>query len=116
MNKFLKNKYVIFGLIGLSFYVYKRITLVKKVPKVKKSVEEIGESSVLDNENKNDEVKVSGDFIKDVEKMDDKTLKRTMETNKKILKRAKMSDKKRQVVKDMLAYMKKEYDNRTRNK
>ena len=48
--------------------------------------------------------------------MDDKTLKRTMETNKKILKRAKMSDKKRQVVKDMLAYMKKEYDNRTRNK
>ena len=57
----------------------------------------------------------SSSFIDDVAKMDNKTLKRTMETNKKILKRAKISAKKKQVVKDMLAYMKKEYDSRTRN-
>ena len=70
----------------------------------------------LKDDEKKDDVKVSSEFIDDVAKMDNKILKRTMETNKKILKRAKMSDKKRQVVKDMLAYMKKEYDNRTRSK
>jgi hypothetical protein len=46
--------------------------------------------------------------------MDNKVLKRTMETNKQMLKRAKMSEKKRGQIKDMLAYMKKEYDKRTR--
>ena len=43
-------------------------------------------------------------------------LKRTIETNKKMLKRAKMSVKKKEQIKSMLKYMQKEYDSRTRNK
>ena len=114
MNKYLKNKFVVFGLIGIAFYIYKRRQLIKTNPKVKKSVEELEETSSFVE--KKYDVKVSSELLDDVAKMDNKILKRTMETNKKILKRAKMSDKKRQVVKDMLAYMKKEYDNRTRSK
>ena len=33
-----------------------------------------------------------------------------------MIKRAKMSEEKRKMIKDMLAYMKEEYDNRTRKK
>jgi tRNA C32,U32 (ribose-2'-O)-methylase TrmJ len=114
IKDYLKNKYVVIGLIGVAFYLYKRRQLVKANPIVEKSVEELDDKSNFSEPK--DDVKVSSSFIDDVAKMDNKTLKRTMETNKKILKRAKMSDKKKQVVKDMLAYMKKEYDSRTRNK
>ena len=92
MNKYLKNKFVVFGLIGIAFYIYKRRQLIKTNPKVKKSVEELEETSSFVE--KKDDVKVSSEFIDDVAKMDNKILKRTMETNKKILKRAKMSEKK----------------------
>ena len=114
ISNYLKNTYVVLGLIGIVFYIYKRRKLIKKNPKVKKSVEELEEKSSFVE--KSDEPKVGQEFIDDVEKMDKTTLKRTMETNKKILKRAKMSDKKRSMIKDMLSYMKTEYDNRTRKK
>ena len=118
MNKYLNNKYIVFGLIGIAFYLYKRNQLLKSNPKAKKSVKKLEEKTNFVAPKEKDvpekEVKVGGKFIKDVEQMDNSVLKRTMETNKKMLKRAKMSDKKREMVKEMLAYMKEEYDNRTR--
>jgi len=119
MNKYLKNKYVIFGIIGLAFYIYKRRQILKSNPKVKKSIEKLEKNSDFEikevkEETPIDNPKVGSQFIEDVASMDNKVLKRTMETNKQMLKRAKMSEKKRGQIKDMLAYMKKEYDKRTR--
>ena len=120
MNKYINNKYILFGVIGIAFYLYKRNQILKSNPKAKKSVEKLEEKTNFvapETEVKEEKVvKVGDKFIKDVEKMDNSVLKRSMETNEKMLKRAKMSDEKRKMIKDMLAYMKEEYDNRTRKK
>ena len=117
MNKYLKNRYILVGLIGLAFYIYKRRQILKKKPQAIKPVEELDKEIKKENLNiVEDEPKVGEKFINDVEKMSNTTLKRTMETNKTMLKRAKLSDKKKEMIGIMLDYMKKEYANRTRNK
>jgi len=118
MNKYLKNKYVLIGLIGIAFYLYKRRQILKTTPKVAKPIKELEEKSNFTPKEEVAEVetKVGEKFIADVEKMDNTTLKRTIETNKKMLKRAKMSSKRKENIKEMLAYMKDEYADRTRNK
>ena len=120
MNKYLKNKYVLIGLIGIAFYLYKRRQIKKVTPKVSKPIEELEEKSNFSSkkvevvEKKAD--KVGEKFIADIEKMDNTTLKRTIETNKQMLKRAKMSSDRKKNIKEMLSYMNDEYADRTRNK
>lgn len=125
MKKYFNNKYILFGLIGIAIYLYK----INQKPKSKISppkdtlifppkdilmVQRESKQEENDLEDENDEeVMVGQNFIDDVKKMDNYLLKRTMETNKKILKRAKMTDKKKEMVKEMLSYMKREYDSRT---
>jgi hypothetical protein len=120
MNKYLKNRYVIIGLLGIAFYLYKRRQILKETPKVSKPIEELEEKSNFSKETKKgksaDPQSVGEKLVKDVEEMDNATLKRTIETNKKMLKRAKMSDKRKDTIKEMLEFMQKEYADRTRNK
>tara|TARA_R110000824_G_scaffold360986_1_gene548746 strand:+ start:75 stop:458 length:384 start_codon:yes stop_codon:yes gene_type:complete len=125
ISDYLKNPYVVIGLIGIAFYIYKRQQFLKDSQKevepeevepeeVETFIDEVEPDEVEPDEE--EELKVGNKFITDVEKMDNKVLKRTMETNKQMLKRAKMSSKRKEMIKDMLSYMKKEYDNRTRKK
>ena len=116
MDKYLKNKYVLIGLIGIAFYLYKRRQILKTTPKVAKPIEELEEKSNFTPKEEEAETKVGEKFIADVEKMETPILKRTIETNKKMLKRAKMSAERKENIKEMLAYMKDEYADRTRNK
>ena len=116
MNKYLKNKYVLIGLIGIAFYLYKRRQIKKATPKVSKPIEELEENSNFTPKEETKETKVGEKFIADVEKMSNEILQRTIETNKKMLKRAKMSPERKENIKEMLAYMKDEYADRTRNK
>ena len=120
MNKYLKNRYVLIGLLGIAFYLYKRRQILKQTPKARKPIEElekIEEKSNFSKETKSvDPNEVGEKLVRDVEKMDNSTLKRTIETNKKMLKRAKMSTKRKDTIKEMLEVMLKEYADRTRNK
>ncbi len=120
MNKYLKNRYVLIGLLGIAFYLYKRRQILKQTPKARKPIEElekIEEKSNFSKETKSvDPNEVGEKLVRDVEKMDNSTLKRTIETNKKMLKRAKMSTKRKDTIKEMLDFMQKEYADRTRNK
>ena len=117
MDKYLKNKYVLIGLIGIAFYLYKRRQILKTTPKVAKPIEELEEkSNFTPKEEEVAETKVGEKFIADIEKMETPTLKRTIDTNKKMLKRAKMSSDRKENIKEMLNFMKDEYADRTRNK
>ena len=41
MNKYLKNRYVLIGLLGIAFYLYKRRQILKQTPKARKPIEEL---------------------------------------------------------------------------
>tara|TARA_Y100000004_G_C8848860_1_gene383838 strand:- start:348 stop:701 length:354 start_codon:yes stop_codon:yes gene_type:complete len=116
MIKYLKNPFVLAGIVGLGVYLYKRQQILSKNPKAEKSVEELqGEVSVeeTDVEQTDSFDGVPTRLKKDVAKMDKKTLKRTIITNQKMLKRARISDKKREQIKKALNYLKQEYKLKT---
>ena len=83
MNKYLKNRYVLIGLVGIAFYLYKRRQILKQTPRVSKPIEELEEKSnfTTKESKKADPSKMADKLVSDVEKMDNKTLKRTIETN-----------------------------------
>lgn len=111
MIKYLKNPFVLAGIVGLGVYLYKRQQILSKNPKAEKSVEELqGEVSVEETDSFDG---VPTRLKKDVAKMDKKTLKRTIITNQKMLKRARISDKKRKQIQKALNYLKQEYKLKT---
>ena len=68
MNKYLKNAYVVLGLVGLGYYVYRRKQILKISPKkANRSVKE------LEEEKKND-IKVGQKLANDVADMSIKEL------------------------------------------
>ena len=121
MNKYLKNPYVVLGVLGIAFYIYKRSQILKHKPQAKESVEEIEEKEIQTEEkeevsNMVDEEKVKTPIPKklreDVKKMDKNTIKRTILTNQKLLKKARIEKEERQHIKNMLSYLKSEYKKR----
>lgn len=121
MNKYLKNPYVVVGLLGIAFYLYKRNQLLKRKPSAAKSVEELEETTnfsppVVVEKKVDEDFEVPKALIRDVKKMDENKLKRTISTNIKMLKRARLSSEKKKKIKQMISYLKKEYARRTRKK
>lgn len=111
MIKYLKNPYVLAGIVGLGVYIYKRQQILSENPKAEKSVEELqGEVSVEETDSFDG---VPTRLKKDVAKMDKKTLKRTIITNQKMLKRARVNDKKRKQIQNALKFLKQEYKLKT---
>ena len=51
MNKYLKNPYVVLGVLGIAFYLYKRNQILKQKPQAKKSVKEIEAEEEAPTEN-----------------------------------------------------------------
>ena len=123
MNKYLKNPYVVLGVLGIAFYLYKRNQILKQKPQATKSVEEIEEEETQTNEIQPKEEEVSNmveeekeksvpipkKLREDVKKMDKHTIKRTILTNQKLLKKARLEKEERQHIKNMLSYLKSEY-------
>tara|TARA_R110000851_G_scaffold200229_1_gene351395 strand:+ start:1173 stop:1514 length:342 start_codon:yes stop_codon:yes gene_type:complete len=112
--RILKNPYILLGLLGIGYFWYKRKQILKTNPAAKKPVEEIKDAFV--GESEPDMISVGKKFVEDVEGMDNKTLQRTIATNKRMLKRAKVSKEKRESIKNMLDYLKDEYDYRVSGK
>jgi len=110
----LKNPYVLLGLLGLGYFWYKRKQILKATPAAKKPVEDMKDAFVSESEP--DMISVGKRFVKDVEGMDNKTLQRTIATNKRMLKRARVSKEKRESIKNMLDYLQDEYDYRVSGK
>ena len=124
MNKYLKNPYVIIGLVGLGFYLYKRRQILSEQPEAEKSVNEIDhKKEILDKtfdplgrvedltteEPKDNFAGVPEKLKRDSAKMSNQTLKRTIITNQKMLKRARLSDGRRKQLIKALEYLKQEY-------
>ena len=82
--RILKNPYILLGLLGIGYFWYKRKQILKTNPAAKKPVEEIKDTFVSEP----DMISVGKKFVEDVEGMDNKTLQRTIATNKRMLKRA----------------------------
>ena len=126
MNKYLKNPYVVLGVLGIAFYLYKRNQILKQKPQAKKSVEEIEEEEIqteeiqpkeeevsnMVDEEKDKSVPIPKKLREDVKKMDKHTIKRTILTNQKLLKKARLEKEERQHIKNMLSYLKSEYKKR----
>ena len=124
MNKYLKNPFVVLGVLGIAFYLYKRNQILKQQPQAKKSVKEIEEEKVEETQtNKEEEVSNMVDEEKkkipipkqlrdDVKAMDKHTIKRTILTNVKLLKKSRLGKEERQHIKNMLSYLKSEYKKR----
>ena len=126
MNKYLKNPYVVLGVLGIAFYLYKRNQILKQKPQAKKSVKEIEAEEETQTENIQateeevsnmvDEEKVKIPIPKklksDVKKMDKHTIKRTILTNVKLLKKARLGKEEKDHIKNMLSFLKSEYKKR----
>ncbi len=112
--RILKNPYILLGLLGIGYFWYKRKQILKTNPAAKKPVEEMKDTFVSESEP--DMIAVGKRFVKDVEGMDNKTLQRTIATNKRMLKRARVSKEKRESIKNMLDYLQDEYDYRVSRK
>jgi hypothetical protein len=107
MDKYLKNPYIIIGLVGLGFYFWKRNQILKAQPNAEKTIEELStDSEDVETDNFSG---IPDKLKRDTKEMDKQTLKRTIITNQKMLKRARMSDKKRNQIKLALKYLKQEY-------
>ncbi|HAI44135.1 MAG TPA: hypothetical protein DCM40_41555 [Maribacter sp.] len=109
MTKYLKNPFVIAGIVGLAFYLYKRKQILSANPEASKPIEETGETQEVSVEETDSFDGVPTRLKKDVSKMDKQTLKRTIITNQKMLKRARISDDKRKQIQKALDYLKREY-------
>ena len=112
--KILKNPYVLAGLLGLGYFWYKRKQILKTNPEAKKPIVEAEEkkSFIADPEM----IKVGKRFVDDVRKMKTQTIQRTIATNKKMLKRARVSTERRKKIKSMLEFLQDEYDYRISRK
>tara|TARA_R110000751_G_scaffold12271_4_gene42233 strand:- start:320 stop:655 length:336 start_codon:yes stop_codon:yes gene_type:complete len=110
--KILKNPYILVGLVVLGYVWYKRKQILKTNPKAKKPILE--ETEAFTEEPKM--IKVGKRFVDDVRKMSTKKIQRTIDTNKKMLKRARVSTDRRKKIKSMLEFLKDEYDYRVGGK
>ena len=107
MNKYLKNPLVIFGTLGVMFWLFTRKKK-KEVIHTPEIVEEV-------EEEEEEEENLDGlpqEFIKDVKKMDKKQIKNTLRTNQAMLKRANVDKEKKEMIVKMLDYLKSEYAKR----
>jgi len=107
MNKYLKNPYILIGLAGLGFYFWKRRQILKDQPNADKPIKELENTS--EEETEDNFSGIPSKLKRDTKEMDKQTLKRTIITNQKMLKRARLSDKKRNQIKNALAYLKQQY-------
>jgi methanogenic corrinoid protein MtbC1 len=107
--KYLKNIYVVLGVVGIGYYLYKRKQIVKKTPKAKKSVVEL-EDNVSEEEIKRiaKENKVPMDLVKDVQSMSQKEIAKTILANQKSLNEEDMSNDERNHLKRMIEFLDKQ--------
>tara|TARA_R110002020_G_scaffold56171_5_gene155645 strand:+ start:778 stop:1119 length:342 start_codon:yes stop_codon:yes gene_type:complete len=112
--KILKNPYILVGLFGLGYFWYKRKQILKSNPKAKKPILEVEDTEAFTEEPKM--IKVGKRFVDDVRKMKTQTIQRTIATNKKMLKRARVSTERRKKIKSMLEFLQDEYDYRISRK
>lgn len=117
MNQYLKNPYVLIGLFGLGVCLYKRRKVLRENPNVAKSIADVDKMTTIKGKTAKGkaEVNVSQEFIDDVASMDKATLKKTLDTNKRMLKRARLDKDKKLQVTDMLKYLQDEYNARMGN-
>lgn len=112
--KILKNPYILVGLLGLGYFWYKRKKILKTNPEAKKTIVELEEKESFTEEP--EMIKVGKRFVDDVRKMKTQTIQRTIATNKKMLKRARVSTERRKRIKSMLEFLQDEYDYRVSRK
>lgn len=113
--KYLKNPYVLLGLIGIGYFVYKRRQLKKQNKNIDKSVTEL-DSSLSDDKKEVDTKaiakanKVPEKLVIDVIAMGKKKLARNILVNQEMLNREEMSNDERNHILKMVAYMEQELE------
>jgi len=112
--KYLKNPFVLLGIIGIGYYFVQKRKILKKTPSASKSVGEIEKKELSEDEIKNiaKENKVPMSLIEDCEKMNKKDLARTILANQKMLNEEKMNNDERNHINKMVEYLEKELDKR----
>jgi|TARA_R100000900_G_C3250909_1_gene147296 hypothetical protein len=112
--KYLKNPFVVLGLIGIGYYFVQKRKILKKTPKAKQSVKEIDEKGLSQDEieKRAKENKVPMSLITDCEKMNKKDIARTILANQKMLNEEKMSNDERNHILKMVDYLEKELEKR----
>jgi hypothetical protein len=106
--KALKNPYILLGLLGLAYFWYQRKNIIKANPKAKKPLDEIEEEAQVEPDMRT----IGKKFVEDVRNMDNKTLQRTIATNKKMLKRTRLPIEEKESIENMIDYLNEEYDYR----
>ena len=105
--KYLKNPYVIVGLLGLGYWYMQRKKLKKANSNVDKSVSE------LDSSETKDEAQANGvplKLVEDVKTMSKTKLARNIIVNQQMLNREEMSNDERTHILKMIDYMEKELE------
>ena len=114
--KYLKNPYVVLGLIGLGYFVWKRQELKKKNKNIDKPVTEIDgslseeQAKSIDTKLIAKENKVPEKLVIDVLQMGKKKLARNILVNQEMLNREEMSNDERNHILKMVDYMEQELE------
>ena len=108
--KYLKNPFVVIGLLGLGYYLFKRKQILKKTPKAKKSVAELEVKTISEEEVKKiaKENGVPMDLVRDVQDMSQKDIAKTILANQKTLSEEDMSNDERTHLKRMIEFLDKQ--------
>jgi hypothetical protein len=128
MKQYLRNPYIVVGLIGCSFYIWKKWKLNKVTPK--KTTTTTAKVTTKDTKNETDNEKLSfinesvkkvanangvpQKLVRDVAKMPTKKIARTILVNQRMLNKEKMSNDKRHHILKMISYMESELEERTK--
>jgi len=115
MEKYYRNPYIVIGVLGLLYSLYKRREVLKVNPKAEKSIDELEKTTTHTFVKEEKKSNLPKEFIDDVKGMDNTTLKQTFKNNKEMLKRTELDKEKKQQVREMLLFIKNELSERNSN-
>jgi len=101
MREYLRSPYIIIGVIGIVYYLYKRNILVNKINK--EIIPALSSNNQAQTELKNNDVPT--EFKKDVQKMSFSEMKKNVTQNERLIAEKKLKPKEEKQVAKMVKYV-----------
>ena len=108
MEKYLRNPYVLIGLVGIGYWFWKRNKIMKSQPNANDSIESLNSASQFTGTMIEDKAKKFGvptKLIKDTQKMTKRDVAKTIISNQQMLNTTEMSNDERSHILKMVDYL-----------
>jgi hypothetical protein len=108
MEKYLRNPYVLIGLVGIGFWFWKRDKIMKSQPNANDTIDNLDSASKFTGTMIEDKAKKFGvptQLVKDTQKMSKRDCAKTIISNQQMLNATKMSNDERSHILKMVDYL-----------